>query len=99
MPLHFSPPLLNSANPWATTKDDLQLLYDCPFTGAVTIRTGVLGGFAHDDRIHQYGFFGNSEFLSSLGVVIYLATGYGRLARHHNYNINLTSYQALKHRV
>ena len=59
MPLNFVPPLLNSANPWATTKEDIQSLYDCPFTGALTIRTSVLGGFQHDDRIHQYRFFGH----------------------------------------
>ena len=76
MPLYFSPPLLNSANPWATTKEDLQTLYDCPYTGAVTIRTGVLGGFAHDDTIHQYRFFGDGEFPASVRVVIYLPRYY-----------------------
>jgi dihydroorotate dehydrogenase (fumarate) len=57
MPLNFSPPLLNSASPWATTKEDLQALYDCPYTGAVTTRTCTDSGFAHDDQIHQYSFF------------------------------------------
>ena len=61
MPLNFNPPLLNSANPWATTKEDIQALYDCPSTGALTIRTSVFGGFQHDDRIHQYQIFGNGE--------------------------------------
>jgi dihydroorotate dehydrogenase (fumarate) len=53
----FDPPLLNSANPWATTIDDLRKLYNCPYTGAVTTRTNTLGGFAHNGEIHQYCFF------------------------------------------
>lgn len=53
----FDPPLLNSANPWATTIEDLRELYACPYTGAVTTRTNTLDGFAHDDSIHQYCFF------------------------------------------
>ena len=58
MPLPpIDPPLLNSSNPWATTKEDLQRLFDCEHTGAVTIRTSLLDGFAHDDEIHQHTFF------------------------------------------
>ena len=53
----IDPPLLNSANVWATTEEDLEALYRCPATGAVTIRTSLLNGFAHDDTIHQYCFF------------------------------------------
>ncbi|MCJ1414077.1 dihydroorotate dehydrogenase [Xylographa parallela] len=53
----LDPPLLNSANVWATTEEDLDALYRCPATGAVTIRTSLLNGFAHDDKIHQYCFF------------------------------------------
>lgn len=49
--------LLNSANVWASTKEELVALYDCPHTGAVTVRTSLLNGFAHDDSIHQYCFF------------------------------------------
>lgn len=55
--LRFHPPLLNSANPWATTKDDLEALYSCPFTGAITIRTASANGFSHDSATHQYCFF------------------------------------------
>jgi dihydroorotate dehydrogenase (fumarate) len=59
-------PLINSANPWATTEEDLQRLFDCPHTGDVTIRTSLLDGFGHDDATHQYTFFdpqshGNSK--------------------------------------
>ncbi|MCJ1383691.1 dihydroorotate dehydrogenase [Xylographa soralifera] len=53
----IDPPLLNSANVWATTEEDLEALYRCPATGAVTIRTSLLNGFAHDDAVHQYCFF------------------------------------------
>jgi dihydroorotate dehydrogenase (fumarate) len=53
----FDPPLLNSANPWATTIDDLRELYNCPYTGAVTTRTNTIAGFAHNDEVHQYCFF------------------------------------------
>ena len=54
-PIH--PPLINSANPWATTKQDLQALFDCPHTGAVTTRTSLIHAFEHNDSIHQYTFF------------------------------------------
>lgn len=74
MPLNFTPPLLNSANPWATTKEDIQALYDCPSTGALTIRTSVLGGFRHDDRIHQYRIFGNGELDHSV-LLLYFRAG------------------------
>lgn len=58
MPLpYIDPPLINSANPWATTKEDLQLLFDCPHTGAVTTRTSLIHAFDHNDSIHQYTFF------------------------------------------
>ncbi|MCJ1408180.1 dihydroorotate dehydrogenase [Ptychographa xylographoides] len=54
--LDFNPPLLNSANVWATTEAELEAYYRSPYTGAVTIRTSLLDGFHHDDRIHQYRF-------------------------------------------
>ncbi|MCJ1275729.1 dihydroorotate dehydrogenase [Puttea exsequens] len=57
MPLNFDPPLLNSASPWATDEADLQALYDCPHTGAITTRTSSANGFAHADSTHQYCFF------------------------------------------
>lgn len=59
--LGFNPPLLNSATPWATTKEELQALYDCPYTGAVTTRTSLLTGFHHDDSVHQYAFVADRE--------------------------------------
>ncbi|CAD0094869.1 unnamed protein product [Aureobasidium vineae] len=58
MPLAtIEPPLLNSANPWCSTREDLEALYACPHTGAVTTRTSLLLGFPHDDAIHQHAFF------------------------------------------
>ncbi|QSZ37843.1 hypothetical protein DSL72_008943 [Monilinia vaccinii-corymbosi] len=53
----ISPPLINSACPWATTKSELLDLYSSPHTGAVTIRTSLLEPFTHDPQIHQYTFF------------------------------------------
>ena len=52
----IGPKLLNSANVWATTREELMALYECKDIGAVTIRTSLLNGFEHDDRVHQYCF-------------------------------------------
>jgi dihydroorotate dehydrogenase (fumarate) len=62
MSLKISPPLINSSNPWATTLEDLRNLYACEHTGAVTVRTSTLDGFAHDDAVHQYTFFEPQSF-------------------------------------
>lgn len=56
-PIQIDPPLINSANPWATNFADLQALYECPHTGAITTRTSLLDGFPHDPAVHQYTFF------------------------------------------
>ena len=56
-PLTITPPLLNSANPWCTTLEQLQELYDCPYTGAITTRTSLLDGFPHDPEVNQFAFF------------------------------------------
>ncbi|PNS19811.1 hypothetical protein CAC42_7778 [Sphaceloma murrayae] len=53
----IEPPLLNSANPWCTTLQDLQTLYDNPHTGAITTRTSLIDGFDHNANIHQHTFF------------------------------------------
>lgn len=55
--LQVNPPLLNSANPWATTLEDLTALYECPHTGAVTTRTSLVAGFPHDSSTHQFTLF------------------------------------------
>jgi dihydroorotate dehydrogenase (fumarate) len=70
--LTVNPPLLNAACPyislccasdirWASTKEDLSKLYQSNYTGAVTTRTSLLSGFAHDDTIHQHAFFGEKK--------------------------------------
>ena len=53
----INPPLLNSASRWATSTEELDALYRCPSTGAITIRTSQIKGFDHDDRIHKHCFF------------------------------------------
>ena len=55
--LSINPPIINSSNPWATTKTDLSALYESPNVGAVTTRTSLLHGFGHDNQVHQYCFF------------------------------------------
>ncbi|KAH8925134.1 FMN-linked oxidoreductase [Atractiella rhizophila] len=50
-------PLLNSSSPWATTQSDLRGLYESEYTSAVTTRTSLLHGFAHDDNVHKMCFF------------------------------------------
>lgn len=62
--LTISPPLLNSSNPWCSDLAQLQELYDCPHTGAVTTRTSLLNGFPHDSSVHQFAFF-NPKNLSA----------------------------------
>lgn len=70
MPLPaIEPPLLNSANPWATTAEDIQKLFDCSHTGAVTTRTSLLQGFEHDDKVHQYAFFSPNDQTVRFGDV------------------------------
>ncbi|KAL7623048.1 dihydroorotate dehydrogenase [Parahypoxylon ruwenzoriense] len=61
-PIHVDPPLLNSASPWATTLEDLGALYSCPSTGAITTRTSLLRGFAHNPEVHKYSFFNANTY-------------------------------------
>lgn len=61
----ISPLLLNSASPWATNLEDLNALYNCTYTGAITTRTSLLKGFKHDSKIHQYAFFSPAENTTS----------------------------------
>ncbi|KAF2255744.1 FMN-linked oxidoreductase [Trematosphaeria pertusa] len=58
--LYIHPPLLNSANPWCTSLEQLQELYASPYTGAVTTRTSLLHGFPHDQSVHQFTFYNPS---------------------------------------
>ncbi|MCJ1311931.1 dihydroorotate dehydrogenase [Agyrium rufum] len=49
--------LLNSANVWATTKEQLIEFYQCPDSFGITTRTSCLDGFAHNPDVHQYELF------------------------------------------
>lgn len=64
-PLIINPPLLNSANPWCTTLEQLQELYNSPHTGAVTTRTSLLNGFPHDPTHHQFAFYNPTTLSAS----------------------------------
>ncbi|THH30189.1 hypothetical protein EUX98_g4027 [Antrodiella citrinella] len=48
--IHISPPLCNSSCAWASDYAQLQDLYACPYTGAITTRTATLNGFQESDR-------------------------------------------------
>jgi dihydroorotate dehydrogenase (fumarate) len=64
-PLTITPPLLNSANPWCTTLEQLEELYNSPYTGAVTTRTSLLKGFPHDSSRHQFAFYNPTSLFAS----------------------------------
>ncbi|OTB16685.1 hypothetical protein K445DRAFT_38501, partial [Daldinia sp. EC12] len=74
--LRISPPLVNSANPWATTREDLRALFECACTGGVTTRTATLGGFAHDARRHRYAFFDAGTQAGEKGIASLNNMGY-----------------------
>lgn len=95
-PLRIFPPLLNSANPWATTQEDLETLFECSSTGAVTTRTSLLGGFPHDPAVHQYTFFDPSrhDFPTAAAADGEAATGTETetvIKTSHNYNASLNT--------
>ncbi|RYP27233.1 hypothetical protein DL767_007766 [Monosporascus sp. MG133] len=87
-PIGVSPPLLNSANPWATTQEDLKALFECPSVGAVTTRTSLLKGFPHDATIHQYTFFDPSKHRSP-------ASGCSPAASAQNASLNTLGYSPI----
>lgn len=64
-PLQISPPLLNSANPWCTSLEQLQELYNSEYSGAVTTRTSLLNGFPHDPAVHQFAFYDPTSHTAS----------------------------------
>jgi dihydroorotate dehydrogenase (fumarate) len=89
------PPLLNSANPWATTYDDLKALYDCPHTGAVTIRTSLWTEFQQDPKIHQYTFFSPTTGHSTSQIDISLAEGRGDVLSGETSSLNTLGYSPI----
>lgn len=46
--INLDPPLLNSSCAWASDFKQLEDLYNCSLTGAVTTRTATLNGFEED---------------------------------------------------
>ncbi|KAI1850222.1 hypothetical protein JX266_004080 [Neoarthrinium moseri] len=62
--LEVNPPLINSANPWATSLEDLSALFNCPSLGGITTRTSLVNGFRHDPAVHQYIFFDPATHVS-----------------------------------
>jgi dihydroorotate dehydrogenase (fumarate) len=47
--IDISPPLINSSCAWSSDLNQLQELYDSPYTGAVTTRTATVDGFKEDE--------------------------------------------------
>ncbi|KAJ6262255.1 hypothetical protein Dda_3061 [Drechslerella dactyloides] len=75
--ISISPPLLNTATPWATTHDDLAALYALPHTGAVTTRTALLThGFDEDPLLHQHAFIAPSSSVNTYGYSPYPLSHY-----------------------
>ena len=66
--INIYPPLLNAASPWSSTEDQLRKLYDCPYTGAVTIQTSLLNGFQHDPTNHKFLFLNISKANSNASL-------------------------------
>ena len=90
-----NPPLLNSANPWATTYDDLKALYDCPYTGAVTIRTSLWDEFKQDPKLHQYTFFSAEKGHAASKVDTSLAEGRGEVLPGETSSLNTLGYSPI----
>lgn len=85
--LDISPPLVNSANPWATSLEDLKALYECPHTGAVTTRTSLYTGFAHDPSKHQFTLFDAATHRSEQDR--------DKLSGHENASLNTLGYSPI----
>ncbi|KAJ4395978.1 dihydroorotate dehydrogenase [Gnomoniopsis smithogilvyi] len=85
--LNINPPLINSSNPWATTLEDLTALYSCPHTGAVTTRTSLLTGFAHNPSTHQFTLFDVATHKSQQDRT--------ELSGHENASLNTLGYSPL----
>ena len=91
----ISPPLLNSANPWATTYDDLKTLYDSPNTGAVTIRTSLWTEFQQDPKLHQYTFFSPTTGHATSKIDTSLAEGRGESLPGETSSLNTLGYSPI----
>lgn len=85
--LRINPPLVNSANPWATTLQDLQALYESRHTGGVTTRTSLHQGFAHDPSTHQFTLFDTTTHKSEQDRA--------KLSGHENASLNTLGYSPI----
>jgi len=78
--------LINSSCAWASELNQLEELYNCPWTGAVTVRTATLDGFAEDSS-HAVVFANDSiSSLNSYGysphpISVYIEWIYRILSR------------------
>lgn len=91
----ISPPLLNSSNPWATSREDLAALYACPYTGAVTIRTSLWKAFKQHASTHQYTFFSSSTGHATTPIDVSLAEGRGAVRDGETSSLNTLGYSPI----
>ncbi|KAL0950481.1 hypothetical protein HGRIS_007293 [Hohenbuehelia grisea] len=64
--IDISPPLINTSCAWASDKAQLEALFACQHTGAVTTRTATLEGFA-ENNTHTVVFNADDSTLNSYG--------------------------------
>lgn len=48
--IEISPPIVNSSCAWSSDFQQLEGLYNSPYTGGVTTRTATVGGFKEGDE-------------------------------------------------
>ena len=89
------PPLINSSNPWATSYEDLKALYDCPYTGAVTIRTSLWKAFQQHPSTHQYTFFSSSSGHATAKIDSALAEGRSEVIHGETSSLNTLGYSPI----
>ncbi|KAG4410538.1 hypothetical protein IFR04_016328, partial [Cadophora malorum] len=94
-PFTITPPLLNSANPWATTEADLTALYECPYTGAVTIRTSLWRAFNQHPSTHQYTFFSSTLGHATANINVDLPEGRGDVLPAETSSLNTLGYSPI----
>lgn len=92
----ISPPLVNSSNPWATTLEDLDQLYKCSSTGAVTTRTSLIDGFTQHPSTHQYTFFSTSTGYATAKIDVAGAEGRGEVVETESSSLNTLGYSPHK---
>lgn len=63
----LNPPVLNSSSYWASSRLQLEELYACVWTGAVTTRTATALGFAEDPNIHKHALLQGNSSINSYG--------------------------------